>query len=377
MANKEHVLGLFFDLSKAFDTLNHDILLQKLHTYGIRGKALSWVKDYLSNRHQYVTFNGTNSAFLPIKCGVPQGSILGPLLFLLYINDIVKTSSLLDFVLFADDTNIFYSHSNLNTLVNTLNSELPKVSSWFKCNKLSLNINKTHFMHFKQTTAKVAEIPINIMIDNLTIEHKESSKFLGVFIDENLSWNSHLRHVTSCVSKGIGIICKLKPFLPQSTLFLLYNTMVLPYISYCNSVWAVCAKTKLLPILLLQKKALRICTGAPHFANSDPLFRNLKTLKITDINTLQVAIFMFKYFNNQLPSPFDNMFTLNNLIHSYPTRSSQNFHLTNPKLLIAHKSIRHSGSDLWNSLSNDIKSCTTLYCFKSKMKTKLLSQYAT
>ena len=375
MANKEHVLGLFFDLSKAFDTLNHGILLQKLHSYGIRGNALSWVKDYLSNRQQYVTFNGTNSGFLPITCGVPQGSILGPLLFLLYINDISKTSSLLDFVLFADDTNIFYSHPNLNTLVNTLNTELPKISSWFKCNKLSLNINKTHFMHFKQTTANTAEIPINIIIDNLTIEHKQNSKFLGVYIDENLTWNNHLHHVTSCVSKGVGIISKLKLFLPQSTLLLLYNTMVLPYITYCNTVWANCAKTKILPILLLQKRALRICSGAPYLANSDPLFRKLKTMKIADINTFQVAVFMFKYFNNQLPSTFDNMFTLNESIHSYPTRSSHNFHLTNPKILLAHKSIRHHGPDLWNSLPNDIKSCTTLYSFKSKMKTKLLSQY--
>ena len=144
-------------------------------------------------------------------------------------------------------------------------------------------------------------------------------------------------------------------------------------------IFLILLKTKLITtmrILLLQKKALRICTGSSYRENSDPLFCKLKTLKITDINSLQVAIFMFKYSNNQLPSSFQSLFTLNNTIHSYPTRNSQNFHLTNPKLIIlAHKSIRHYGPDLWNNLPITTKSCTTLYSFKSTMKRILLSAY--
>ena len=142
MANKKHVIGIFMDLSKAFDTLNHDILLKKLEVYGIRGVTLSWFSDYLSNRQQYVDVNGMSSNLLSINCGVPQGSILGPLLFLLYINDIINSTPFLSFILFADDTNIVCSHDRLDTLVRTLNQESPKVSTWFKCNKLSLNIEK-------------------------------------------------------------------------------------------------------------------------------------------------------------------------------------------------------------------------------------------
>ena len=377
MANKEHVIGIFLDLSKAFDTLDHAILLHKLQSYGIRGMALAWIRDYLDNRKQYVTFNNINSSFLSISCGVPQGSILGPLLFLLYVNDISNASSLLSFVLFADDTNIFYSHSKLESLVNTLNFELPKVSAWFKCNKLSLNINKTHFMHFRHYNAHPINIPINIFIDNLLLEQKQHSKFLGVIVDNNLTWNDHLRHITTNIAKGVGIINKLKFILPQSTLFLLYNAIVLPYITYCNIVWANCGITKLTPILLLQKRALRICTGSSYFANSDPLFFKLKTLKVSEINDLQVATFMYKYTNNRLPSSFQNLFTRNNTIHSYPTRTCGDFHLTNPKLIIAHKSIRHYGPDLWNKLSSFIKSCSTLYSFKATMKRKLLSLYQT
>ena len=140
------------DLSKAFDTMDHRILIHKLKAYGVRGIVLSWFEDYLRNRHQYVMFKSTTSNISTIECGVPQGSILGPLLFLVYMNDIVNASPLLTYVLFADDTNVFYSHKDLNILITTLNLELNKLSSWFKSNKLSLNINKTNCIYFKKHT---------------------------------------------------------------------------------------------------------------------------------------------------------------------------------------------------------------------------------
>ena len=148
-SNKKHLIGIFMDLSKAFDTIDHDILIYKLKRYGIHGLALSWIIDYLYNRKQYVSFQSSVSSKSNITCGVPQGSILGPLLFLVYINDIINSSSLLSFILFADDTNIFYSNKNFETLINVLNIEISKVLHWFLCNKLSLNISKTNFIRFK------------------------------------------------------------------------------------------------------------------------------------------------------------------------------------------------------------------------------------
>ena len=152
--NKKITIGIFLDLSKAFDTVDHSILLDKLEYYGIRGITLKWFKSYLSDRKQIVKFYEYRSSMKTISCGVPQGSVLGPLLFLLYVNDIHRSSTLLSFILFADDTNIFNSHSDINTLITTTNEELKKVAEWLRANKLSLNIKKTQFIIFKAKNKK-------------------------------------------------------------------------------------------------------------------------------------------------------------------------------------------------------------------------------
>ena len=152
--NNEYTAGIFLDLSKAFDTVNHQILLEKLNHYAIRGVAHSWISSYLSNRKQFVQYDSVCSAHSVISCGVPQGSILGPLLFLIYINDLCNVSKVLDFILFADDTNIFFSHRNEDYLQNTLNVELDNVTNWCQANRLSINIKKSKFMIFKPRQKK-------------------------------------------------------------------------------------------------------------------------------------------------------------------------------------------------------------------------------
>ena len=216
LENGESAIGIFLDFQKAFDTVNHSILLDKLCIYGIRGPALSWITSYLSNRYQYVVYNGYESECKYIICGVPQGSILGPLLFLLYINDLPAVSKLFMPILFADDTNLFCTSHNVNMLVDDINTELVNVYAWVQSNKLSLNIDKTNYMLF---SPKCACRPAkNIVIDGQSIVEVNETKFLGVVIDNRFKWSSHLGHISNKISKGIGVITKVRKFFDQTTL---------------------------------------------------------------------------------------------------------------------------------------------------------------
>jgi retron-type reverse transcriptase len=163
--NNYFSIGVFFDLSKAFDTVNHKILLKKLEHCGIRGICLDWLTDYLTDRRQCVSFNGHVSQISDIKCGVPQGSILGPLLFLIYMKDISNASSLLHFIMFADDTNVFMSNKSIDVLIKTINVELKHVGEWFKANKLSLNLQKTNFILFNSKRKTELKLDCDLTIN--------------------------------------------------------------------------------------------------------------------------------------------------------------------------------------------------------------------
>ena len=205
--------GIFIDFPKAFDTINYEILLSKLEHYAIRGVALQWFKTYLKDRTQFVEFNGKISNTVQTNCGVPQGSNLGPLLFLIYINDISNCSDILKFRLFADDTNAFLEDYDIQTLTSRVNIELEKLTVWIKTNKLSLNIKKSKFMIFSTTQRQPNNMP-SVMLDGSILEHSEFFKYLGIFLDRNLNWKFH-----------INIICR--SFLKMLVLSQNYATMLI------------------------------------------------------------------------------------------------------------------------------------------------------
>ena len=249
--HNEITVGIFLDLSKAFHTLDHQILFSKLEHYGIRGIALQWTKSYFYNRRQFVQFNVTRSTECFIKCGVPQGSILGPLLFLLYINDLPNATKLAECLLFADDTSIFLSHSDLSYLISTMNAELENINVWMKINELSVNTSKTNYIIFRPKQKSIT-LNTSVLFDSKPLKRVNVVKFLGIFIDENLTWKFHIDHVCNKMSKSIGIISKTK--------LSLYYTLIYPYISYYNLVWSSTYVTSLNRIWLLQKRAVRVIT---------------------------------------------------------------------------------------------------------------------
>ena len=273
----EFTIGLFLDFSKAFDTIDHDVLFLKLNHYGIRGVALSWLKSYMTNRNQYVSYNGHQSATRVIRCGVPQGSILGPLLFLIYVNDLASVSDFLISALFADDTNMFASGQDIDYLQSKFNSELKNISLWLQVNKLSLNVDKSHFMVF---TGGRQGNPVTLEINGIKLSQVMDVKFLGIIFDDKLNWKKHIDHISKKISRSIGILYKLRQYVNSDTMLSLYYTLVYPYLTYCNIIWGNACKTYLKPLFLIQKRIIRILSNVQFLEHTKPLFKNLNILKI-------------------------------------------------------------------------------------------------
>ena len=266
--NNQYTIRVFIDLKKASDTVNHEILLDKVNFCGIRGIPLAWLASYLSHRQQCVMIHGHASTYNTVVCGVPRGSVLGPLLFLLHITDLFHVSNLLSIILFADDTNIFFRHNDLPSLVSILNVELARVSSWFNANKLTVRPDKSKFIIFHPRCKQINLSDIHISINNSPITRVQEDKFLGIIIHENLSWKPHIFIVCDKISKVIGVLCKARRYLPLDTLKTLYNALLVPYINYCTLIWASTYASYLELLYVLQNKLFFL----PPSTHSKPLF---------------------------------------------------------------------------------------------------------
>ena len=370
--NKKYTIGIFLDLSKAFDTVNHNILLKKFEHYGIRGLALDWITSYLSGRQQFVEYNGTSSSYNDVICGVPQGSVLAPLLFLIYINDICNASNILELILFADDTNIFFSDDDISQLMNVVNSQMEKISEWFRANMLSLNEKKSNFMIFRPRQ-KRQTIELLLKINGQKIDNVKETMFLGVILDEYMSWKSHISHIASKISKSIGIIYKSSFYLSKSALRTLYYALIYPYIQYCIIIWGSTYPTCLYRINLLQKRVIRIINREAYDAPTDPIFKDLNILKLNDIYLLQLGIFMYKYQNNLLPINFANSFLRTDQVHNYNTRASRLFYVPSCRTNIRKFTVNYQGLCFYNSIDADIRNVASISLFQSKLKTYLSS----
>ena len=287
------VIGLFLDLRKAFDTVHHDILLKKLNHYGVRGECLNLLKNYLSDRNQAVKFNNQLSSLKTLNFGVPQGSILGPLFFLIYINDLKNCLTSTIPVLYADDTNIFMSGRDVDSMTALFNADLTSLAEWLRSNRLSLNLSKTHSIIFSTNPAQRDRV-LSLSLNGTSIGTVKSTTFLGVKIDNALTWSEHIAHVASKVSKSVGIIKKASHVLNRESLLTLYRSLIMPYLQYCNLIWGNAAKSHLQRLLLLQKRALRIVNGLGPRDHTAPCFVQDGLLAVSDMHTVSCAAFIFR-----------------------------------------------------------------------------------
>ena len=372
-----YAIGVFCDLSKAFDTLNHSILLEKLDHYGIRGTALKWFKSYLMNRYQYVDLNGHSSSKILLSTGVPQGSILGPLLFLLYVNDLPSASNLKS-VTFADDTNLLIQGYNFEAL-STLNQELEGINDYFKANQLKLNPKKTKTVIFrKKSLPKNQKLP-EIYLDGEKLGIFDDAQFLGITIDSTLSWEKHCTSVANKIARSNSMINRVKNLLPPPTLKILYHSFIQPHVLYGLPAWGGCSAQNKKRIVNIQKRAIRTITKSYFSAHTEPRMKQLGLLKFNDLYEQQCLLLMHDCFYQRAPKMIQNLCSTQYNCEYNLRGQAQNpldLKVPNYKSRAASNSFSAFGPKLWNNTTSDLRKIDQKALFKRQLKKSLLNRYA-
>lgn len=368
--NDKHTATIYLDLSKAFDCVNHNILLSKLSFYGIRGVALDFFRSYLSNRKQFTIVNGELSETLTILCGVPQGSTLGPLLFLLYINDITSAADFA-FSLFADDTCLITSHSDLKILERNCNQQLVHINNWFLANRLTANRTKasTYMLTLgKRNTPHPSNF--SLKMGEVTLNEVDEVKYLGVIFDNKFNWRKHISYLCTKLSKSVGILSKLRYYTNVPTLLQVYDSLIKSHKCYALINWGSAGVTALNPLKVLQNRAIRFITRSGRYQRLDLDYINLRILKLEDIYQHSLGKFMYQYYRNCLPSYYDNFFN----VHNFDPRLRPRQRSIHCRKSSMKKSIRFTGPILWSSLPLPLKNESKVN-FKRKLSNFLLAKY--
>ena len=369
LPSKNITLGLFLDLSKAFDTINHEILLKKLDHYGIRGLSNTWLKSYLTNRKQYTHICNTNSQYKDVKCGVPQGSILGTLLFLIYINDI-KHSTKLQLLSFADDTTVYLSDPDSTNLMKEADAEINLLFDWLCANKLSLNIGKTKYSLFgpNQALKNVNGSQITLKGEQIT-RAKDPIKFLGIHIDEQLSWKCHIKKLSSKISRAIFCINRVKNILPFDALKSLYYSLVHSHILYGIQAWG--NSPNINTIFKLQKRVIRLIHKKRFMSHTMPLFKKSSILTAPDLYRLQCSLFVYDWMHKRLPNSFENFLTVSDT----KTRHNSKLYRTRPRTKFTSHLPKHQYPSIWNSLPENITDIKSRTSFKNQLTSYFINNY--
>ena len=358
---------VFIDLKKAFDTIDHQIILKKLRNYGIDHCSLKWFKSYLTGRTQKCKVNDRLSKSTSINCGIPQGSNLGPLLFLIYINDLPNCLHYATPRMFADDTSLSYAADSPSELESVINSELESLKTWLITNKLSLNLAKTEFMTVG-SRQRITDTHDNmaIKLDGSEINKVETVKSLGVHIDKHLSWSVHIEKITKKIASAIGALKRIRPFITTKMAVQVYQALIEPHFDYCCSVWDNFGETLSNKLQKLQNRAVRVITRSPYDASASPLLDSLHLDNLSLRRKKIKAKMMFKILKGDAPDYLQNLFSARGT--GYNLRNSEiKLNLPKPRTNYLKRSLGYSGALLWNSLPQYIRRFSSLTLFNNSL----------
>ena len=324
-------MPICLDFSKAFDCIDHKLLLSKLCKYGFRGVSNDWFNSYLSDRKQFVYINETDSDLKSVTHGVPQGSILGPILFLIFINDFPDSTDFFKFTLFADDSSLLckFDHSNASLIHTTISSNLMKVFKWLTENKIKVNVDKCKFIIFSY--GRKLTLPPLVLGDGVIME-TDSYKFLGLILDKKLNFKNHLVMLKSKISKTVGLLFKLNKFLPENILKSLYQTLVQPYLTYGIEAWFSAPNFLTDKIFILQKKSIRAILNLHFNCHTNQYFKDLNLLKLSDLYKVNLMVFFYSSLNLGMNRNVSDIMRTHADTHSHNTRNNNKL-----KIPLAHK----------------------------------------
>jgi hypothetical protein len=350
------------------------VLLSKLNYHGITGNEWNWFLNYLSNRQQCTVIDNIQSDLLPVTVGVPQGSILGPLLFIIFINDLPDVLVDSRVALYADDTAIMYKSKSRSDIEDVLNRELARVAEWMHVNRLTVNASTTKVMLFgSHQRLKSTDLDIRLRQEKLELVYV--FKYLGMWFDPQLKWTMHIDKMSSKISQKIGIIKRLRQYIDQNTINMLYNAIVLPIIDYCCPIWASAANKLVNKIQILQNNAARITLGCKvREKHVDEIYKELKWMNVRERANYFKSILMYKCIHNLAPEYLVNKIQNQNT-HRYSTRSQSANNIATHRIRTewGRRTFLNSGASVWNNLPNTVRNSLSIQSFKKNFKKYIIS----
>lgn len=363
-------VAAFLDLRKAFDVINHTLLVNKLAVAGLRGTSLQWISNYLEDRKQFVSYNGRASDLQVIRRGVPQGSVLGPTLFSIYLNGVLSTVKHSSCKLFADDTEIHFTHKDVITAATRVNQDLAHFEMWLKENEMAAHPGKSNVMVFgsRPSLKAVKDTDIDIYLLNQKLKDVDSYKYLGVYVDSNLSWEYHLKYICQRVYPKLRMLNRISNFLSKDILLLIYKQTILPIMDYGSMTWLDCSKTVSLKIERLQNQAMRSILNTNRKTCSQEMRCKLGLLTLANRRRFLRAILTFKIIHNiNCPEQLVDYLIFRSRMHNRNLRDKTLLHLPKVKTQTGQTTFQYSAAADWNSFPKYIRDITSLQSFKAEL----------